>query len=246
MTGVFTGVDYSKLGTDASDILWYRDGKFVDPTRFFTPDQTQKVYLFVKNLNSNLAVFEAKVNSQRGSKQSLNINGLKQMSRKWEDELKGKGGTSLRDKGPIAKYGSLQCPFSLLLKSDVPVYLKPDFTFTYTNDGNYQLIGDIQSLLSDDKFVVGWAEDANERRKLADGPLFFLKVKDLQDGSMSYFSLPLSERGVDIFKNNLSSLLGYTDSGNTSLTASITDAGQLAVTLVVEIDGQKVTLNTRE
>ena len=246
MTGVFTGVDYSKLGTDASDILWYRDGKFVDPTRYFTPDQTQKVYLFVKNLNSNLAAFQNKVNSQRGSKQPLNIDGLKQMSRKWEEELKAKGGTSLRDKGPIAKYGTLECPFSVLFKSDVPVYLKPDLTFTYTNDGNYQLIGDIQSLLSDDKFVVGWAEDANERRKLADGPLFFLKVKDLQDSSMSYFSLPLSERGVDIFKNNLSSLLGYTDSGNTSLTASITDAGQLAVTLVVEIDGQKVTLNTRE
>lgn len=30
------------------------------------------------------------------------------------------------------------------------------------------------------------------------------------------------------------------------MTGVITDAGQLAVTLIVEIDGQKVTLNTRE
>lgn len=63
---------------------------------------------------------------------------------------------------------------------------------------------------------------------------------------MSYFTLPLSERGIDIFKNNLRGLLGYSDGGNTSLTGVITDAGQLAVTLIVEIDGQKVTLNTRE
>lgn len=246
MTGVFTGVDYTKLGADASDVNWYRNGKFEDPTRFFTTDQLQKVYLFIKNMNANLDSFEAKINSQRGQKQPMNIDGFKQMSRKWENELTNKGGGSLRDKGPIAKYGSLECPFSILFKSDVPVYLKPDFTFTYTNDGDYQAIGDIQNLLSEDKYVIGWAEDESERPKLSDGPVFFLKVKDIQDSSMSYFTLPLSERGIDIFKNSLSGLLGYSDGGNTTLSGVITDAGQLAVTLVVEIDGQKVTLNTRE
>lgn len=246
MTGVFTGVDYSGLGADASDVNWYRNGKFEDPTRFFTTDQLQKVYLFIKNMNANLDAFETKINSQRVQKQPMNIDGFKQMSRKWEGELRQKGGGTLRDKGPIAKYGSLECPFSLLFKSDVPVYLKPDFTFTYTNDGDYQPIGDIQNLLSEDKYVIGWAEDVSERPKLSEGPVFFLKVKDIQDGSMSYFTLPLSERGIDIFKNSLSGLLGYSEGGNTSLSGVITDAGQLAVTLVVEIDGQKVTLNTRE
>lgn len=246
LTGVFTGVDYSKLGTDASDINWYRNGKFEDPTNFLSADQLQKVYLFIKNMNSNLQDFEKKINSQRGNKKHLDTNGFNQMSRQWENELLRKGGSTLRDKGPIAKYSNLNCPFSVLFNSDVPVYLKPDFTFTYTNDGDYQLIGDIQNLLSDDKFVIGWAEDANERPKLSDAPVFYLKVKDIQDGSMNYFTLPLSERGIDIFKNSLSGLLGYSDGGNTSLSAVITDAGQLAVTLIVEIDGQKVTLNTRE
>lgn len=246
MTGVFTGVNYANLGDDASDIEWYRDGKFEDPTRYLSPDQLQKVYLFIKNMNSNLEEFEKKINSQRGGKQPISIDGFKQMSRKWEQELLYCSGGNLRDKGPIAKYGNLECPFSLLLKSDVPVYLKPDYTFTYTNNGDYKLIGDIQDLLSDDKFVIGWAEDADTRPKLSDAPVFYLRVKELKDGSMSYFTLPLSERGIDIFKNNLRGLLGYNESGNTSLTGVITDAGQLAVTLIVEIDGQKVTLNTRE
>lgn len=246
MTGVFTGVNYANLGDDASDIEWYRDGKFEDPTRYLSPDQLQKVYLFIKNMNSNLEEFEKKINSQRGGKQPISIDGFKQMSRKWEQELLYCSGGNLRDKGPIAKYGNLECPFSLLLKSDVPVYLKPDYTFTYTNNGDYKLIGDIQNLLSDDKFVIGWAEDADTRPKLSDAPVFYLRVKELKDGSMSYFTLPLSERGIDIFKNNLRGLLGYNESGNTSLTGVITDAGQLAVTLIVEIDGQKVTLNTRE
>ena len=246
MTGVFTGVNYANLGDDASDIEWYRMEKFEDPTRYLSPDQLQKVYLFIKNMNSNLEEFEKKINSQRGGKQPISIDGFKQMSRKWEQELLYCGGGNLRDKGPIAKYGNLECPFSLLLKSDVPVYLKPDYTFTYTNNGDYKLIGDIQDLLSDDKFVIGWAEDADTRPKLSDAPVFYLRVKELKDGSMSYFTLPLSERGIDIFKNNLRGLLGYNESGNTSLTGVITDAGQLAVTLIVEIDGQKVTLNTRE
>ena len=245
LTGVFTGVSYSNLGNDASDISWYRNGKFEDPTRYLTPDQLQKVYLFVKNMNGNLEAFESKVNSQRGQKTLIDLGGFKDMSRKWENELLQKG-NNLRDKGPIAKYSNLQCPFSILFRSDVPVYLKPDYTFTYTNNGDYQLVGDIQSLLSDDKYVIGWAEDANERPKLSDGPVFFLKVRDIQDGSNSYFSLPLSETGIDIFKNGLSGLLGYTDGSNAALQGVITDAGQLAVRLVVEIDGQNVTLNTRE
>ena len=133
-----------------------------------------------------------------------------------------------------------------MFKSDVPVYLKPDFTFTYTNDGDYQLIGDIQKLLSEDKFVIGWAEDAKQRPKLTDAPVFYLQVKDIQDNSMYYFSLPLSEKGIDIFKKSLPGLLGYSQGGNTKLTGIINDAGQLAVSLVVEIDGQEVALNTRE
>lgn len=245
-TGVFTGVDYTNIGQDASDISWYREGKFDDPTKFLTPDQLQKVYLFVKNMNCNIDAFEKKINSQRGNKRPVSIGGFKKMSRDWENILMQRGGGRLRDKGPIAKYPNLANPFSLLFKSDVPVYMKPDFTFTYSNDGDYQKIGDIQSLLSDDKYVIGWTEEANERPKLADGSVFLLRVKDIQNGDTNYFSLPLSERGVEIFKNSLSSLLGYIDGGNTKLTAQLTDSGQLAVTLVVEIDGQSVTLNTRE
>lgn len=246
MTGVFTGVDYSKLGSDASDIPWYREGRLEDPTRYLHPEQLQKVYLFVKNANGNLEAFEQKLNSQRAGKQPLDLRGLKAMSRQWEEELLRKGNGTLRDKGPVAQYPQLSCPFSVLFNSNVPVYLKPDFTFTYTNEGDYKEIGDIQNLLSTDKFVVGWTEEGNARPSLADAPVFYLRAKDLQQGCNFFFTLPLSERGADIFKNSLSTLLGYNEAGSTKLSAHLTEAGQLAVTLVVEIDGQSVTLNTRE
>ena len=54
MTGVFTGVDYSQIGADAGEVQWFRNGRFEDPMPFLNPEQLQKVYLFVKNLNRNM------------------------------------------------------------------------------------------------------------------------------------------------------------------------------------------------
>lgn len=245
LTGVFTGVDYSKLGESASDINWYRNGKFEDPTRYLTQQQVQKVYLFIVNLNKNVAAFERMINSQRNGKMPIDLSGLKGMARAWERELSCNG-DNLRDVGPIARYSSLQPPFLALFKSEVPVYLKPDFTFTYVNDGDYQTIGDIQDLLSSDEYVVGWIEPQSQRPKLSDAPVYYIQVKDIETGDTAYFSVPLSETGIDIFKNKLDTILEYGGNANTKLTAHITDAGMLAVSLVVEIDGESVTLNDRE
>ena len=247
LTGVFTGVNYSDLD-GMSDISWYRNGKLEDPMPYLSPDQLQKLYLFVKNMNSNLDAFEAKVNQFRQNEQKVNIDGFKSMSRDWEKEILQSRG-DLRDKGPIPTYGTLSCPFNILFNSDVPVYLKlSDYTFTYRKvDEECIEIGDIQSLLSSDGYVLGWSEDANQRQKRSDAPVYYLQVKDLHSGSTFYFTIPLSELGIDIFKNRLGELLDYNAGGNSSISASISDKGDvLSVAMVVEIDGEKVTLNTRE
>lgn len=154
------------------------------------------------NLNQNVAKFENMINSQRNGKISINLSGFKGMAREWEKELAIRG-NNLRTVGPVARYSSLQQPFMELFKSDVPVYLKPDFTFTYVNDGDYQTIGDIQELLSSDEYVVGWIEPQSQRPKLSDAPVYYLQVKDIETGDTAYFSVPLSEKGIDIFKINL-------------------------------------------
>lgn len=244
LTGCFTGVNYSNLGNDASDISWYRNGKFEDPMPYLSPEERQKLYLFVKNMNNNLENFEKTVNMHRDETHLVSLSGFKDMCRNWEKEIT--EGNKLRNKGPISSYANLAVPFSILFDSNVPVYMTPDFKFTYENGTNYEEIGDIQNLLSKDNFVVGWAEDASQRQKLSDAPVYFLHIKDIRTGSTCYFTIPLSEKGIDIFKNRLSEILGYTEGGNTHMSATINDAGQLSVTLVVEIDGERVTLNTRE
>lgn len=248
LTGVFTAVNYSRLD-GAGDIAWYRNGKLEDPLPYLSPVERQKLYLFVRNMNVNLDAFERKVNACRGQKAPMALNGLKAVSRKWEAEIQRSSGGTLRDKGPIATYPALACPYSLLFENSVPVYLKRDFTFTYLDGTGFRKIGDIQQLLSTGHNVVGWAEDTSARRKLADAPVFFLSVSNLATGAASYFSLPLSELGIDIFRNNLSALLGYNADGqsHSRLTATISpDGSMLAVDMTVEIDGQSVALNTRE
>lgn len=246
LTGVFTGVNYSDL-QDTSDISWYRKGKFEDPMPYLSPDQLQKLYLFVKNMNGNLDRFESKVNQFREDNQRVSLDGFKKMSRDWEEEIRRNAG-NLRDKGPIPTYGTLSCPFSILFDSNVPVYLRlDDYTFTYNHGDQYQEIGDIQNLLSNDNYVIGWAEDVSQRQKRSDAPVYYLQVKDLHLGTTCYFTIPLSEMGMDIYKNRLGELLGYNDGGNSHLSASISGSGDvLSVAMVVEIDGESITLNTRE
>lgn len=248
LTGVFTSVSYANLkGTE--DISWYRNGKLEDPMRYLTPEQLQKLYLFVKNINSNLDDFENKVNQARHTNQRVSLNGLKSMSRAWETEIRRASNQQLRERGPISTYGEFTCPFSTLFYSNVNVYMKPDYSFTYDNGDGYVKIGNIQNLLSADNYVIGWSESADQRPKRSEAPIYYLQVRDIQDGTTCYFTLPLSELGIDIFKNQLANLLNYNDSNNNvcRLTANISDDGSvLSVNMVVEIDGQSVVLNTRE
>ena len=102
---------------------------------------------------------------------------------------------------------------------------KTGFTFTYVNEGDYQTIGDIQELLSRDEYVVGWIEPKAQRPKLSDAPVYYLSFNDIQTGETFYFSVPLSEIGIDIFQNKFDTILGYSGNSNTRLSCHLTDAG---------------------
>ena len=99
---------------------------------YLSPDQLQKLYLFVKNMNGNLDAFENKVNQFRQDEQRVNIDGFKSMSRDWESEILQKAHGNLRNMGPIPTYGALSCPFNVLFCSDVPHPL-PNQVHNYQN-----------------------------------------------------------------------------------------------------------------
>lgn len=247
LSGCFTGVLYSGL-QGMNDIPWYRNGKLEDPMRYLDPKQVQKLYLFVRNMNSHLQDFETKINSCRANNR-VELTGFMTISRAWEKEIEKVGGDKLHDKGPVARYENLECPFSVLFESNVPVYLnKSNYTFSYIRPSGVDCIElrDIQDLMSRDKYVIGWTEDKNEPVKLSEANVYFLRVNDVKHGNTYYFSVPLSELGIDIFKNSLGSLLDYsTLQSNARMTASI-NGDKLSVGMTVTIDGEEVMLNTRD
>lgn len=246
LTAVFTGVDYGGLGTLASDIPWYRNGVFEDPDRYLDPQQLQKLYHFVKNMNKNTQSFIKTVNSQRGNKPHINFTQFQTVGQNWEQQLLNKSNGAMQSVGPIVKYNNLECPFRLLFDSDVPLYMTPNRTFTFANAPGVVQVGDINSLLSDNKFVIGWSENATTSHSLYDGPVYLLKVQDLNAQTVHYFSLPLSEQAIEIFRNNLPGILGYVPSQGVSMQGVLNDKGQLVVTLTLQVDGHDVQLNPKE
>lgn len=246
LTGVFTGVDYSSLGAQASDIPWYRNGIFEEPDRYLDPQQLQKLYHFVRNMNKNAQSFINTVNSQRGNKPHINFTQWQAVGQNWQRQLKGMAKTPLQPVGPIAKYNNLECPFKLLFDSNVPLYRTQNGTFTFTNAPGVVQVGDINSLLSDEKFVIGWSEEATTPHSLYKSPVYLLKVQELSALTVHYFSLPLSEQAIEMFRNSLPSILGYIPSQGVSMEGTLNDKGQLVVTLTLQVDGNAVQLNPKE
>ncbi len=246
LTAVFTGVDYSDLGTLASDIPWYRNGIFETPDRYLDPQQLQKLYHFVRNMNANAQSFVNTVNSQRSNKPHINFTQFQAVGQNWEQELQRIANAPLQAVGPIAKYSNLETPFKKLFDSNVPLYRTTNGTFTFTNAQGVELVGDINSLLSDDKCVIGWSEEATALNSLGNGPVYLLKVHELNVQTVHYFSLPLSEQAIEMFRNSLPGILGYVPSQGITMEGKLNDNGQLVVTLTLQVDGNAVQLNPKE
>lgn len=244
---VFTGVDYRNL-KNANDIKWYRDGKFEDPTKYLDGDKFQKLFLFLKNINSNFSKYETEINVFRQNNK-IDLNGLKGFLRSWQASIEASN-NNLQQNGTVAKYSNLSSPFSSLLDSSQKVYQRLDGTLTFTQPNGEQFkteIDDIQNFLKQDKKIVGWFESNDRNNPLTKAPVYYLQVNDIRDKEepVKYFSLPLSMECIRMFNKDLSILLSQSNN-NLKLNGHINEQGYLSVDLTIEIDGKPQKLNTKE
>jgi len=246
---VFPGVEYKKL-QQASDIKWYREGKFIDPMPFLDPDKLQKLYLFLKNINKNFVDFQTRLNLGRTTN-PLDINGLKNYLREWQQEVKKKveRERDVQEYGTVARYSNLSMPYKGLLDAEQKVYQRLDGSLTFTHpQGDLKAeISDLQSILMDSKKIIGWFESNDFSTPLSGTAVHYLKVNDVRDKEVpyKYFALPLSMDGIKMFNLHISSLL-YGMNKNFNIEGSISDQGNLIVDLTLEIDGQPQKLNSKE
>ena len=245
---VFSGVNYSGL-QNAEDIVWYRNGRFEDPTQYLDNNKLQKLYLFIRNINNNFAEYKTNVNLSR-QHNPLNLSGLIEFMRQWQRAMEAKV-PGLQQNGTTAQYANLCMPYKGLLASSQKVYQLIDgsLTFVKPEDANRikYVIGDLQNLLNKDRTIVGWFESGDYRHPLSKAAVYFLKVNDVRDKTnpTKYFALPLSMEGVKIFNLNIKTLVSLEDP-DFNISGRINEQGNLLVDLTVKIDGQPYTLNSRE
>ena len=245
---VFPAVEYNNL-KHVSDINWYRNGKFEDPTRYLDKDKTQKLYLFLKNINGNFAEYEDNINISRPNNK-LDLSGLKTCLRDWQRNIELKE-NNLQQNGTVAKYSNLAMPYKNLLASVQKVYQLHTGEFTFERPADSSLIkaelSDLQNILKDDKMILGWFESSDFKNSLAKAAVYFLKVNDVRDkdNPVKYFALPLSMEGVQMFTQQLGRLVSHQDP-KFDIVGKISEQGNLIVDLTVSIDNQPYRLNSKE
>jgi hypothetical protein len=245
---VFPSVEYAEL-KHASDIPWFRNGKFEDPMRYLDKDKIQKLYLFIKNINANFAQYEDNINIGRQNAK-LDLLGLKSYLRGWQQDIKRRE-SNLQKNGTVAKYANLAMPFSDLLKSEQKVYQLQDGSFTFDEPADKSLIkatlSDLQNILKEDKTILGWFESSNSKHPLSQAAVYYLKVNDVRDteNPTKYFALPLSMEGIQMFTQQLGTLVSHQDT-KFDIVGKISDQGNLIVDLTVNIDNQPYRLNSKE
>jgi hypothetical protein len=244
----FPGVDYTNL-KQATDIPWFRNGKFEDPSRYLDNDKTQKLYLFLKNINKNFSQYEGSVSLGR-TKNKLDLNGLKFYLREWQASIERKE-SSLQKNGTVAKYSNISSPFKELLDSQQKVYQLKDGSFTFDEPLDKSLIknvlSDLQNILKEDKSILGWYESVDLKQPLSKSAVYYLQVNDIVDSEhpVKYFPLPLSMDGIHMFSQQLGRLVSHQDP-KFDISGKISDQGNLIVDLTVEIDNQPYRLNSKE
>lgn len=249
----FPGVEYVSL-KNTSDLPWYTGGKFTDPMPYLRNDidKAQKLYLFIKNINTNFEEYkkmQERVENNTNHVCHPDLQGLQRFLMNWQRDLHNR--FRLQDNGTVAKYSNLRNPYAALLVSNQKVYLLKtgDLTFQKPDDETMiiKVLSDLQNVLKEGKKIVGWYESSDYTQQLSKSAVYYLKVNDIRDreNQVKYFALPLSIEGLQMFAKKLGALVSQ-NNPNFTIEGKISDSGKLIVDLTVTIDNQPYKLNSKE
>lgn len=247
---VFTACDYTGLdGT--GDIPWYRNGKFDDPLRFeLTNDQIQKLYLLINNINESFYQFEERVNLNRKQKPAIQFYSFKEFLRKWRDEIKAKG-TNISEEGTLDAALDFAEPYKALFNVEQLLYAYPNGRFSMKVPDSDSQISEIdpQELLLEEEYIIE-IPDNDDEQPLEKSAVYFLRVPNPEPEKSDkelFFPLPLSKKGLMLFKNKISDLLTQSENDKHHLSGFIRpDDYKLVVELHLIVDGKRFTPITRE
>ncbi|MCB0853192.1 MAG: hypothetical protein KDD63_13285, partial [Bacteroidetes bacterium] len=252
---VFTSVDYTGL-PQASDMPWYRNGAFVDPIPFIerNNDQLQKLYLLIRNMNENFEEFERNINLNREGRTSLAFPGFKDFLRKWQVEIR-QAGNNIVHEGTLDAVLNFSEPFFSLFNVKQSLYFYQDGRVSFKlKPGENPIEVDPKDILLQEDYIIEFVEE-DDKQPLRQSAIHYLAVHNPGfnprepelESEFLYFPIPLSEKGLLLFKNQIGDLIGSGKEDNHELRCYIKPSDfKLVVELHLVIDDKKMNLTARE
>lgn len=206
---VFTSVSYS-VADDEKPFINKQTKKFTDPLQSnISAKELKDLYSYVSHISNNIEKFRKNFDGVEDilkPNYSNNIGNLQS----WLKDIQGQAlnkGISLDEQ--IPEVSCFKAPFSILFNYSTELYGSEGMI--YTEDAKDRIIFDPKDLLLDPLKCEIANIDCGEEVKnfLADRSIYLLRaeVKD-EEGNYSYFALPLSALGLNVFGKNLGSILG--------------------------------------
>lgn len=210
---LFTSVSYT-ITEEEKPFINKQTKKFTDPLHSdISPKELKELHSYVKHINNNVEKFRKNFDSVEEilKPNYSNINGNLQS---WLTEIEKyalEKGISIEEQ--IPEVSCFQAPFSLLFNFSTELYGSEGIIYTEPETG--RIVFDPKDLLLEPQKCEIANIDCGENTNsyLVDRALYLLKAEVKEEyGMHSYFSLPLSPLGLNVFGKNLGSLLGIENS----------------------------------
>lgn len=251
---VFTASEYSDL-PQSGDMPWYKGGYFQDPVamKVLSNNQLQKLYLLIRNMiETHFLEFEQRINRNRKGKPPLNYHGLKEFLRKWKQEIQ-QAGTDIVDEGTLDATLNFAQPYHPLFNVKQSLYVYPNLRISFKPGEDAREV-DPQEILLQEEYILEFKQ-TDPRQPLEQAAVHYLQVHNPDynpsepegEPEKLYFPIPLSEKGMLIFKNRIGDLISGNQPNDHELMGHIKATEyKLVVELHLVIDGKKLTPITKE
>jgi hypothetical protein len=252
-TLLMTANDYSEL-EGVKDLNWYRNGRFDDPVRYgdLTNDELQKLYLLVGNIaEKEFRFFEKAINETRTRQPQLSYRGFKATLQAWLKEIQVIG-KDLIESGTLDGTLEFVAPFKRLFNVRQLLYVNIRGGFSFQQAGDIPGENPIE-LLHQGFYLLEFPQSLDPEQPLEQASLHYLTAEIPGTQEKVFFALPLSRRGLEVFRNQMPKVLNGRSAQNPgeeplhSLRAVIADdPRKVRVELRIVVDGRPMTAIVRE
>ena len=247
---LFASVSYNLPESEKSVIPWIDNGKFIDPTGMsedkIKVEDLQRLYSFINNVRITLDggndhdpgkyykdyICELCITNKQSDENPKNaIEAWNKFLMNWSGEVEDRikaANKEVNSNIPIS-VPRPEGPLAMLLNSERTFYVFNGETIK--NMGSDSAV-EIKSseILMQGEVLAGWKSSGDPNRDYAKAPVYYLRCGEW------FFALPLSDKSVRIFGNNIHKMISSNKDEMIKLTAKVNE-NKVDVELKARIDG---------